>query len=143
MPRWRWRVALKRLIVAPRCRSMMVRCAIESDQFWPAVEHLGHARRDAGVFGQARARVYRTVMPIVSAQRVAIVLTHLSAREFRNFAHLDVAVPAHGLVVVGENGHGTDESVEATAYLVMLRSMRARARRRHDSIWRASDACAR
>lgn len=52
------------------------------------------------------------------------MLTHLSAREFRNFVHLDVAVPAHGLVVVGENGHGKTNLLEATAYLSLLRSMR-------------------
>lgn len=52
------------------------------------------------------------------------MLVHLAAREFRNFAHLDVAVPASGLVVVGENGHGKTNLLEAVSYLALLRSFR-------------------
>ena len=52
------------------------------------------------------------------------MLTRLIAREFRNFQHLDVAVPARGLVIVGENGHGKTNLLEAAAYLSLLRSMR-------------------
>jgi DNA replication and repair protein RecF len=52
------------------------------------------------------------------------VLVHLAAREFRNFTHLNVDVPARGLVVVGENGHGKTNLLEAVAYLALLRSCR-------------------
>lgn len=52
------------------------------------------------------------------------MLVSLAAREFRNFAHLDVDVPARGLVVVGENGHGKTNLLEAAAYLGLLRSFR-------------------
>ncbi len=52
------------------------------------------------------------------------MLTRLSAREFRNFEQLDVAVPARGLVIIGENGQGKTNLLEAVAYLSLLRSMR-------------------
>lgn len=52
------------------------------------------------------------------------MLVHLSAREFRNFARLDVAVPSAGLVIIGENGHGKTNLLEAVAYLGLLRSFR-------------------
>lgn len=52
------------------------------------------------------------------------MLTRLAARDFRNFAQLDVAVPPRGVVIVGENGHGKTNLLEAAAYLSLLRSMR-------------------
>lgn len=52
------------------------------------------------------------------------MLTRLTARDFRNFAHLDVLVPARGLVIVGDNGHGKTNLLEAVAYLSLLRSTR-------------------
>lgn len=52
------------------------------------------------------------------------MLTRLIARDFRNFEQLDVAVPRRGLVIVGENGHGKTNVLEAVAYLSLLRSMR-------------------
>jgi DNA replication and repair protein RecF len=52
------------------------------------------------------------------------VLVHLAARAYRNFERLDVAVPPAGLVIVGENGHGKTNLLEAAAYLGLLRSFR-------------------
>lgn len=52
------------------------------------------------------------------------MLTRLLARDFRNFAQLDVTVPRRGVVIVGENGHGKTNLLEAAAYLSLLRSMR-------------------
>lgn len=52
------------------------------------------------------------------------MLTRLIARDFRNFEQLDVAVPRRGMVIVGENGHGKTNLLEAVAYLSLLRSMR-------------------
>ncbi len=52
------------------------------------------------------------------------MLTRLVARDFRNFAHLDIAVPSGGIVIVGQNGHGKTNLLEAAAYLSLLRSMR-------------------
>lgn len=52
------------------------------------------------------------------------MLTRLVARDFRNFTQLDVVVPSRGIVIVGENGHGKTNLLEAVAYLSLLRSMR-------------------
>lgn len=51
-------------------------------------------------------------------------LRRLTARDFRNLEHVDLAVPADGLVVVGENGHGKTNLLEAVYYLQLLRSVR-------------------
>ena len=52
------------------------------------------------------------------------MLVHLAAREYRNFERLDVDVPASGLVIIGENGQGKTNLLEAVAYLGLLRSFR-------------------
>lgn len=51
-------------------------------------------------------------------------LRTLAVRDFRNLAALDLVVPAEGVVVVGENGHGKSNLLEAVAYLRLLRSAR-------------------
>ena len=45
-------------------------------------------------------------------------------RDFRNFASTDVLVPPEGLALVGENGHGKTNFLEAVYYLQILRSFR-------------------
>jgi len=57
---------------------------------------------------------------IASAAR----LTTLSIRDFRNLARVDLSPPAEGFVVVGENGHGKTNLLEAVYYLQILRSIR-------------------
>ena len=52
------------------------------------------------------------------------MLARLVARDFRNFAHLDITIPAGGFAIVGENGHGKTNLLEAVAYLSLLRSLR-------------------
>lgn len=52
------------------------------------------------------------------------MLATLTLREYRNFASLDLSVPTSGLVVIGENGHGKTNLLEAVAYLGLLRSFR-------------------
>lgn len=52
------------------------------------------------------------------------MLVHLAAREYRNFERLDIDVPPAGLVIIGENGHGKTNLLEAVAYLGFLRSFR-------------------
>ncbi|WP_306518915.1 DNA replication/repair protein RecF [Gemmatimonas sp.] len=52
------------------------------------------------------------------------MLVHLAAREYRNVSRLDIDVPATGLVIIGENGHGKTNLLEAVAYLGLLRSFR-------------------
>lgn len=54
----------------------------------------------------------------------AVRLTAVALRDFRNFAHLDLALPDEGLVVVGENGQGKTNLLEAIYYLQLLRSVR-------------------
>ena len=53
-----------------------------------------------------------------------VVLERLAVRDFRNIAHLDLRPPAEGLVVVGENGHGKTNLLEAIHYLALMRSVR-------------------
>jgi DNA replication and repair protein RecF len=45
-------------------------------------------------------------------------------RDFRNLASTDIALPAEGLALVGENGHGKTNFLEAIYYLQILRSFR-------------------
>lgn len=51
-------------------------------------------------------------------------LAQLTIRDFRNIAHAELAPAADGIAVVGENGHGKTNLIEAIAYLRLLRSMR-------------------
>lgn len=52
------------------------------------------------------------------------MLRRLVLRDFRNFEKLDVEIPASGLVIVGENGHGKTNLLEAISYLGLFRSVR-------------------
>ena len=52
------------------------------------------------------------------------MLVHLAARSYRNFDTLDIDVPTSGLAIIGENGHGKTNLLEAVAYLGLLRSFR-------------------
>jgi DNA replication and repair protein RecF len=51
-------------------------------------------------------------------------LARLSVRDFRNLARVDLELPPEGMVVVGENGHGKTNLLEAAYYLQLLRSSR-------------------
>jgi DNA replication and repair protein RecF len=51
-------------------------------------------------------------------------LAHLSVRDFRNLAHVDLTLPSEGLVVVGDNGQGKTNLLESIYYLQILRSAR-------------------
>ena len=51
-------------------------------------------------------------------------LARLVVRDFRNLEHVDLAPPAAGWVVVGENGQGKTNLLEAIHYLQLLRSSR-------------------
>jgi DNA replication and repair protein RecF len=51
-------------------------------------------------------------------------LRTLSLRDFRNLASTDVALPVEGLALVGDNGHGKTNFLEAIYYLQILRSFR-------------------
>ena len=62
----------------------------------------------------------------VAAPRPAapVHLERLSVRDFRNLAREDLLLPAAGAVIVGENGHGKTNLLEAIYYLQLLRSAR-------------------
>ncbi|MFL5601234.1 MAG: DNA replication/repair protein RecF [Gemmatimonadaceae bacterium] len=60
-----------------------------------------------------------------SARDVArISLNKISIRDFRNLEHVDLELPPDGAVVVGDNGHGKTNFLEAIYYLHILRSIR-------------------
>lgn len=52
------------------------------------------------------------------------MLEQLTIRDFRNLSSLDLEVDSAGLAVVGDNGHGKTNLLEAIAYLRLLRSWR-------------------
>jgi DNA replication and repair protein RecF len=61
----------------------------------------------------------------VLAERVARAhVSELILRDFRNLASADIALPSDGLALVGENGHGKTNFLEAIYYLQVLRSFR-------------------
>ena len=53
-----------------------------------------------------------------------VTLRTLALRDFRNLAKLDLAFPEEGVVVIGDNGQGKSNLLEAIYYLQLLRSVR-------------------
>jgi DNA replication and repair protein RecF len=51
-------------------------------------------------------------------------IASLSLRDFRNFERLDLELSTTGLALVGENGHGKTNLLEAIYYLSLFRSIR-------------------
>lgn len=51
-------------------------------------------------------------------------LESLAIRDFRNLERVDVELPVPGILVVGDNGQGKTNFLEAIYYLQLLRSMR-------------------
>lgn len=52
------------------------------------------------------------------------ILHSLMLRDFRNLAHVDLAFPDEGVVIIGDNGQGKTNVLEAIYYFQLLRSMR-------------------
>ena len=52
-------------------------------------------------------------------------LATLALRDFRNLERADLEFPETGVVIIGDNGHGKTNLLEAVAYLGTLRSMRS------------------
>ncbi|MFN8539324.1 MAG: AAA family ATPase, partial [Thermomicrobiales bacterium] len=52
-------------------------------------------------------------------------LTRLQLEQFRNYIHLDLAVPRHGLLLFGANASGKTSFLEALYLLATTRSPRA------------------
>jgi len=53
-----------------------------------------------------------------------VTLSAIAVRDFRNIARADVPLPPAGIALVGDNGEGKTNFLEAIAYLALLRSMR-------------------
>lgn len=53
-----------------------------------------------------------------------VVLRTLALRDYRNLARVDLDFPAAGAVVIGDNGQGKSNLLEAIYYLHLLRSVR-------------------
>ena len=51
-------------------------------------------------------------------------LSRLTIRDFRNLASLDLELPPAGVVILGDNGQGKTNLLEALYYLVLFRSLR-------------------
>jgi DNA replication and repair protein RecF len=56
--------------------------------------------------------------------RTAARLHALAVRDFRNLHRVDLTLPPSGMLLVGENGQGKTNLLEAIYYLQVLRSMR-------------------
>jgi DNA replication and repair protein RecF len=54
-----------------------------------------------------------------------VQLSTLTVRNFRNLAAIDVQFPPEGAVVLGPNGHGKTNLLEAIYFLVLFRSFRS------------------
>ncbi|HLV24885.1 MAG TPA: DNA replication and repair protein RecF [Gemmatimonadales bacterium] len=61
------------------------------------------------------------VLPVPDA---AVRLLRLTTREFRNLTRTELRPPPAGAVIVGENGHGKTNLLEAAYYFMLLRSSR-------------------
>ncbi|MDP9202771.1 MAG: DNA replication and repair protein RecF [Gemmatimonadota bacterium] len=53
-----------------------------------------------------------------------IRLDSISVRDFRNLERVDLQLPADGVAIIGDNGHGKTNLLEAIYYLQILRSIR-------------------
>ena len=59
-----------------------------------------------------------------STGQTALVLRELRLRNFRNFAALDLEIPDAGAAIIGDNGSGKTNLLEAIHYLEIFRSFR-------------------
>ena len=54
----------------------------------------------------------------------ALVCVELRLRDFRNFAEIELAFPGVGVAIIGNNGAGKTNLLEAIYYLEIFRSFR-------------------
>lgn len=65
-----------------------------------------------------------TPAPSAAGPVPPVCLTRLVARDFRNLADVHLDVPRSGFALVGDNGHGKSNLLEAVYYLHLFRSLR-------------------
>ncbi|MFI5245704.1 MAG: DNA replication/repair protein RecF [Gemmatimonadales bacterium] len=53
-----------------------------------------------------------------------VTLSSIAIRDFRNIERAELAIPCDGMALVGDNGQGKTNFLEAITYLELLRSMR-------------------
>jgi DNA replication and repair protein RecF len=63
-------------------------------------------------------------LPAAALAPARVTMSCIAIRDFRNIATADFELPADGIALVGDNGHGKTNLLEAIAYLGLLRSMR-------------------
>lgn len=66
-------------------------------------------------------------MPPEELPATALVCRQIRLRHFRNFAALDLEFPAAGAAIIGDNGSGKTNLLEAVHYLEIFRSFRGAA----------------
>jgi len=72
------------------------------------------------VVAQVDAEVARSSAPSPASVRI----TRLTLTSFRNYARASLAIPADGAALLGDNGHGKTNLLEAIYYLELFRSAR-------------------
>lgn len=60
----------------------------------------------------------------MEAARTALVCRKIQLRQFRNFAGLELSFPTSGAAIIGDNGAGKTNLLEAVHYLEIFRSFR-------------------
>lgn len=60
----------------------------------------------------------------MAAASTVLVCRELRLRQFRNYAELDVTLPRQGVALIGDNGSGKSNLLEAIYYLEIFRSFR-------------------
>jgi DNA replication and repair protein RecF len=64
----------------------------------------------------------REIRSETDAERIR--LDSISIRDFRNLERVDLQLPAEGVAIIGDNGHGKTNLLEAIYYLQIMRSIR-------------------
>src|SRR5678815_2380783 len=86
--------------------------------FWSPRSNRRHEGRNEGLSREASGRVQEEVSePRVWLRRAA-------TRDFRNLEKVDLDLAEAGIALIGENGHGKTNLLEAIYYLQILRSVR-------------------
>jgi DNA replication and repair protein RecF len=76
----------------------------------------------------SRTRVTGAIFPQLMTQTpTALVCRELRLRQFRNFAALELHFPGAGAAIIGDNGSGKTNLLEALHYLEIFRSFRGAA----------------